>query len=151
MGRAKLGKNHKLYRNSATYASPTWVEITHVSDLMLDQTKGEADVSTRATGGDEAKVGTLKARSLDFTFLYREDDSANALDYTALSDSYENNTAIDMLIVNGVYSTPGTKGWRATMEVFKFSNDQKLTEASKFSVTMKPTDADNPPEPYTAP
>jgi hypothetical protein len=37
------------------------------------------------------------------------------------------------------------------MEVFKFSNDQKLTEASKFSVTMKPTDSDNPPEPYTAP
>jgi hypothetical protein len=147
MSRTRLGKNHKLYRNTGTYGAPTWVEIAEVSDLMLDQTKGEADVSTRATGGDVAKVGTLKERSLDFTLVLKDDDTDTR---DALEDSYEDGTSIDLLILNGPHTTPGNRGWRIEMEVFKLSNDQKLTEASKFAVTMKTTDGDNPPARYTA-
>ncbi len=32
----KLGLDAKLYRNTGTYDTPTWVEMTNVKDLTLN-------------------------------------------------------------------------------------------------------------------
>ena len=43
----KIGLEAKLYRNTGTYESPSWSEMTNVRDLTLNVEKGEADVTTR--------------------------------------------------------------------------------------------------------
>ncbi|GAB4138374.1 MAG: hypothetical protein Tsb009_06550 [Planctomycetaceae bacterium] len=57
----KLGMEAKLYRNTGTYALPTWVEMINVKDLTLNLEAGEADVTTRGNAGWRA---TIAARSL---------------------------------------------------------------------------------------
>ena len=54
----KLGMEAKLYRNTGTYALPTWVELTNVKDLTLNLEAGEADVTTRGNAGWRATVAT---------------------------------------------------------------------------------------------
>ena len=46
-----LSENAKLYYNSGSYASPTWVEICNVKDVTLSLEKDEVDVTTRCSGG----------------------------------------------------------------------------------------------------
>jgi len=47
----RLGLDARLYRNTGSYASPTWNFVQNVKDLTLNLEVGEADVSTRGTGG----------------------------------------------------------------------------------------------------
>ena len=63
----RLGMDAKLYRNSGSFGSPIWTEVTNVKDLTLNLEKGEADVTTRANGGWRATVGTLGSRHPDPT------------------------------------------------------------------------------------
>ena len=65
----KLGMEAKLYRNTGTYAAPTWVELTNVKDLTLNLEAGEADVTTRGNAGWRTTAASASsgrsARSLD--------------------------------------------------------------------------------------
>ena len=83
---AKLGLDAKLYRNTGTYAAPTWDIIGNVKDLTLNLETGEADVSTRANNGWRATVGTLKDASLEFEMVW---DSADT-DFTSIRDAFLN-------------------------------------------------------------
>ena len=56
----KLGLDAKLFRNTGTFATPTWNEITNVRDVTLNLEAGEADVTTRGNNGWRATVATLK-------------------------------------------------------------------------------------------
>ena len=53
-----LGLNAKLLRGAAGSTGST--EVKNVKDLTLNLESGEADVTTRATGGWRATAGTLK-------------------------------------------------------------------------------------------
>ena len=76
----KLGMDAKLYRNDGTYEVPDWVEMTNVKDLTLNNEKGEADVTTRASNGWRATVGTLKDGSVEFEMVWdTEDESFTAI------------------------------------------------------------------------
>ena len=66
----RLGMDAKLYRNTGTYALPTWVEVSNVKDVTLNLEKGEADVTTRANQGWRATVGTLKDASIEFQMVW---------------------------------------------------------------------------------
>jgi len=63
-----LGLDAKLYRGSGGSTAAT--EVKNVKDLTLNLESGEADVTTRATGGWKASAATLKEASLEFTILY---------------------------------------------------------------------------------
>jgi TP901-1 family phage major tail protein len=137
----RLGLDAKLYRNTATYATPTWDEITNVRDVTLNLEAGEADVSTRGTGGWRATVATLKDASIEFEMVW---DSADA-DFAAIRDAFLNRTAIDMAVMDGDITATGSQGLRAECAVTNFSRNEPLEEAVTVSVTIKPTFSVNPP------
>ena len=62
----KLGMEAKLYRNTGTYAAPTWVGMINVKDLTLNLEAGEADVTTRGNAGWRATIAALKDGSIEF-------------------------------------------------------------------------------------
>lgn len=141
---ARIGLNCKMYRNTGSYASPSWQEIKNVRDVSTGATKGEADASTRGTGAFEARVGVLK--DLDITFEMIDDTADTGGHIAAFEDSYINGTALDLAIMNGDITTSGSKGWRARFEVFQFDEQQPLKDVAKISVGIKITyDATNPP------
>lgn len=123
-----LGLNAKLLRGTAGATGTT--EVKNVKDLTLNLESGEADVTTRATQGWKATVGTLKDASVEFGILYDTEDS----DFQAFSAAYFNNTAIALFVTDGA----GT-GLDADFSVTNFSVEQPLEEALTVSITAKPT------------
>jgi len=138
----KLGMDAKLYRNTGTYETPTWVEITNAKDVSLNLEKGEADVTTRANQGWRATVGTLKDGSVEFEMVWDTLDAG----FTAIQEAYFDGTPLEVAVMDGDIATSGSQGLRATMAVTNFSRNEPLEEAITVSVTLKPTYADNAPE-----
>jgi hypothetical protein len=138
---SKLGLEAKLFRNTGTYATPVWNEITNVKDLTLTLEKGEADTSTRAAAGWKTSRGTLKEATVEFDMVWDTLDD----DFAAIRDSFLNGTLVDLAVLDGGSAVVGSQGFRSPCEVLKFTRNEQLTEAITVSVTLKPTYSANPP------
>ena len=137
----KIGLEAKLYRNTGTYESPSWAEMTNVRDLTLNVEKGEADVTTRGATWRLTRA-TLKDAGVEFEMLWDTADAA----FTAIQQAFFNGTSLELAIMDGDVAAAGSQGLRATFEVMNFSRSEPLEEAMTVSVTVKPTSADNAPE-----
>ncbi len=137
----KLGMEAKLYRNSGSYGTPTWAELSNVKDVTLNLEKGEADVTTRANSGWKATAATLKDASIEFEMVWDTSDAG----FEAIKDAYFNNTAIELAVMDGAIAAAGSQGLRASCMVTNFSREEPLEEAIKVKVTAKPTYAANAP------
>ncbi len=142
-----LGYNAKLYRNTGTHGSPTWVEMTNVKDLTLNMDLDEADVTTRGNAGWKANVATLLDGSIEFEMVYDPTDAS----FTAVQTAFFTRAAIEFAAMDGPIATTGSQGLKATCMVKQFSVEEKLAEALTVKVTIKPTYSVNPPAWYTAP
>ncbi len=71
----KLGIDAKLYYNTGTYETPTWVELTNVRDVTLSLERSEADVTTRANAGWRATAPTLKEATIEFEMQWDTEDA----------------------------------------------------------------------------
>ena len=140
-----LGFQGKLYRNSGTYESPTWVLVDNVGDLELPLEAGEANISVRSGNGFELVVPGLIKYGLNFKMVY---DPADA-NQTALRAAFFARTAIEFLALDQAVATAGSSGVRATMCVLKCSRSEALAEAMMCDVALKPTYAANGPAAYT--
>ena len=123
-----LGLNAKLLRGAAGATGTT--EVKNVKDLTLNLESGEADVTTRATGGWRATAGTLKEASLEFGILYDTEDA----DFQAFQAAYFSNTPISLFITDGAGG-----GLDADWSITAFTVEQPLEEAVSVSITAKPT------------
>ena len=138
----RLGMDAKLYRNTGTYAAPTWVEVSNVKDVTLNLEKGEADVTTRANAGWRATVGTLKDASIEFQMVWDTVDAG----FDAIRQAFFNNTPLEFAVMDGDIADPDSEGLRATFDIFNFTRNEALEEAILVDVSIKPTYADNAPE-----
>jgi len=123
-----LGLNAKLLRGTA--GSQANVEVKNVKDLTLNLESGEADVTTRATGGWRASAATLKEASLEFGILYDTEDA----DFQAFQSAYFSNTPLALFITDG-----NGGGLDADWSITAFTVEQPLEEAVSVSITAKPT------------
>ena len=131
----KIGLEMYLYRNSNTYASPTWVEVTNVKDLSFNLEKTRADMTTRANAGWRSQRGTLKDGGITFQSVY---DTADA-DYTAFESAWFDNTAIEFALADGDISTTGTKYIRMTTEINNLSRTENLEEGVMVDIEANPS------------
>jgi hypothetical protein len=137
----KLGMDAKLYRNTGSFASPTWNLIPNVKDLTLSLETGEADVTTRGNNGWRATVATLKDGSVEFEMIWDTEDD----DFTAIRNAFLNNTSLELAILDGLSSVAGSQGLRASFMITGFTRNEPLEEAITVSVSAKPTYSANPP------
>jgi hypothetical protein len=136
-----IGLEAKLYRNIATWATPTWVEIENVKDLSLGIEKSEAEASNRVSEWQTVR-GALKSGTVEFNMIYDPSDA----DWTAIKDAFLNNTAIDCAVMDGDITVADNEGLRAEFEVLKWSHTQNLEEVLMTEVSLKPRRTDNAPE-----
>ncbi|HUU36424.1 MAG TPA: phage tail tube protein [Vicinamibacterales bacterium] len=138
----KLGDEMKLYYCAAGIGgSPTWAELAIVRDVKLNTSKGEADVTTRASGGWKQTVGTLKDAGIEFEVVW---DTADA-GFQAVMDAYFDDTLIGLAVTDGPIETPGTQVFKADCAILKFDRNEPLENAVTVSVTAKPTYSTNQP------
>lgn len=146
MARLPLGLEAKAYINFGTTAAPIWREITVIKDVTLNLEKGEADVTTRGADGWEQIKATLKKASIDFNTIWldAEDESdltdADLMIFEELMEAFlDDNKTLEMMFLSGSFYKKGSRGLKATFDIFKFTRDEKLTEALGMSGTAKPT------------
>ena len=137
-----LGLNAKLYRNTGSYETPTWVVIDNVKDVKLNVEKGEADVTTRGGNGWKQTAATLKDASVEFEMVWDKKDAG----FKAIKDAFFNDTTIEVAVMDGDITEDDSEGLRATMTVTTFSRNEPLTEALTVPVTLKPASGAHAPE-----
>lgn len=139
----KVGLECKLYYNTGTYGTPTWVEIVNAKDVSFPASKGEAETSRRGSKF-KTRRGTLIDLSIDFQLIYEPGDAV----FAALFSAFLNSTPVELLALSGPVGTVGSEGWRATCEIFKNDGAQALESAETFDFSAKPTHSEHDPSWY---
>ena len=134
-----LGLNAKLYRNSATYATPTWVEVKDISDLMVSPSWASTKFGTRASR-IERGAKTLSG----LTFSGKIKAHLTDVDYVAFRDAHLSpDSVVDFMILNGAQTANGVWGYRGEMLVSIQSIDQGLQAKIYDDFELFPADSDN--------
>lgn len=139
-----LGLSGVLYRNTGSYASPTWVAIGDVDDLDMTFETDEADATTRGGGGDELVMPAISKKTVEFGMKYDKNDAQ----WQALQTAYFARSTIEFLVADATVAqspTPVAAGLRATFCITKFGRSEKLKEVMSTAVTLRPTPSANNP------
>ena len=148
----RVGHEQKLYYNTGTNASPTWVLVKRAIDVSVPFAKGRADVSRRESKWKKERGAQIEL-GLEFGYLYR---TGTDTVWAALLDSALNGTPIEFAVMDGLIATSGSRGWRAYYEVMDFPTEENLVDSKKYNVTCAHTDKEESstliePTMYTVP
>jgi hypothetical protein len=133
----RLGLEAKLYFKVGGVASVgPWVELTNVKDLTLSLETGEADVTTRATLGWKATIGTLREASIEWEMVWA---GATDAGFTAIKDAFFQGKLIGLAVMDGDIATTGNQGLHADCSITQFSREEPLAEALTAKITAKPS------------
>lgn len=139
----RIGLDGKLYRNTGTYASPTWTEIDNVKDVSFSCDADKADVTTRRSDGWKEYLMTLFDAGIEFEMVWDTEDA----NFTAIQDAFFSRGNLDIAVMDGDIAVDGAEGLRATVGVAKFGRKEPLAEAMTVDVSLVPVKNDNsPPE-----
>jgi hypothetical protein len=138
---ASLGILAKAYRNTASYGTPTWVEIDKIADLAVNPSWDEAEGGSR-----DSRVKKIAKTMLGIEITGRiKVDTADA-GYIALRDAMYTDIAIDLLILNGASDGNGNHGWRADWHVFEGGEDQAMGNRLYMDFVLRVADTANDPK-----
>ena len=129
------GLEGKIYYNTGTHASPTWVEVTRAINVSFSSSKGEADQSSRISEWKMQK-GTLI--DLEITVTYRKKQGTDTV-FDALQAAYFAGTVYEWAMLDGASTESGVQGIRAFCEIMSFGNTQDLEGAEEVEFSLKPT------------
>ena len=121
--RIPLGANAKMYIGNE--------EVKIARDVTLTLEKGEANVTTRGSGGWEEVLATNKKASIEFDILWDKQDSS----FKKLAKAFFDDEILEFKFLDG----EGGTGLHAWCGVFKFSRTEGLEEALMAQCMVKPT------------
>lgn len=117
---AKHGIDAFLGRNTATFGSPTWVELTCTVEVTPNGGWATADIKTRAS---RVMFGAKVGIDVGFTFRVLCDDSDAG--YVALMTAYRSLTAtVDLICLDGPTTTVGSFGYRFIAQISEGAQEQ---------------------------
>lgn len=142
----KIGLNAKLYRNTGSFAMPTWVEVTNIQDLDLVDSMDEFDATTRGSGGMAESEPTV--RNIEVTFNMKNNADTNMI---AFRTAYATRASVDLQILDGPIATVGSHGVRGRFKFHEFGKPQNLRDGQMLNLRAKPCpdDTNGPPTEVT--
>lgn len=149
-----VGQSCKLYRNTATVASPTWDALDSVGDVAIpDLQVGLAELKRRGNNFTK-NLGTLvQSFSLDAKIIALMDTTT----YGALKTNFLAKTAEEYAIMNGDITVATTTGMRCPLLIHQFPINQAQEEVvshdMKWAVAYyeSPSGTEIDPSFYTVP
>ncbi len=161
---AYSGKETFLYYNTATYASPTWVEIPRARNITINDGPALADVEFHGSS-NTSQIPGYSAFNGSFEYVRRR-TTASVPDevYDDLKAASENGYILDMMHLNQAYETgnpavtnPDAIGWRAPIILGQFAETANGGDPVVASIPCSLADAYDSSnnqiakEPYPAP
>ncbi len=134
-----FGYLDKLYRNTGSHGTPTWVEISAVKDLNFTIEPSEIDDSDRGSPWMKFGNGQINA-GITFQLNYRNGNPDHAvLVAAAIAGTVIEFAAMDQNIANS-----GAEGLRMFAKVLGYNGNQALADSTSFDVTLKPAYQEDP-------
>lgn len=130
---AKIGIKAAVYRNSGTYASPTWAAVPLTRDVQVSAPWDMADASSR---GSRVKLYAKTLMDITITITLRKDDADTQA--VAILAAAMGGTAVDFLVLDGLISVEGSSGFRGPMHVNFASEDQGAGSVIYTNYELKP-------------
>jgi hypothetical protein len=130
----KLGFRGRLYYNSATYNSPTWVLCDIAKDVSIPLEDDDVELDSRLSDF-HMSAGGLRKMGIEWSMIY---DPTNT-SVKGLVGKMWNRTNVDMLALDGAYTVSGNCGWRMVGALSMANKDEKLTEGQLYTFSLKPT------------
>jgi hypothetical protein len=127
------GIDCKVYRNSATYASPTWALINPVIEVTVNLENSAFDASNRDSNY-RLQLPALTDLSVDLRMHKDKDDA----DFLALETAAQARTTIDLLILDGLQTVATSDGWRIQGFFTSWNEAQPLEDAVAVDATFVP-------------
>ena len=126
----RVGVNQALFYNSATYASPTWVEVAAAIDVALDITRTMAEIKARSS----IWIGHLPAMAeAPLTFDMIGDTSLTP--FNVIRDAVIAGTLVDFAVCDdAAIATSGADYFRADYYLDSFGLKQGLEDGEKVDV-----------------
>ena len=129
----KTGHSMKLYRNTGTIVSPTWVELTEVGDVSIpDMSRGMAELKRRASDFTKNIASLIQSIAIEFRLWHGMD----ATNFDALQAAFFAGTVEQWAIMNGDIAVSGTEGLTMPVLIEQFPWDQPLEDVSGHDVRV---------------
>lgn len=139
----KIGMQCKAYLGGALLAGKdaaavaavtTWAELTNVTDVTLNLSTDEADVTTRGNDGWKQTVATLKDGSVEFKMNWDNTDAS----FSTIFQAWLTTTPVAAMFLTGARTVPGEDGLCSNYSITNCTREETLTGAVQASVTLKP-------------
>jgi hypothetical protein len=128
-----IGIKAKLYYNTATFGTPTWVHVTLVKDWTMNQKPNMAEVLDRSTKAVR-KVPTTYDISCGGSLRVVPDSAI----YLAFRTALLAGSVIDILCLTGLNTNNGEIGWRYEATVEDLTTDQGAANVMYDSIMLSP-------------
>lgn len=133
-----LGRDCILYRNTASFGTPTFAAIATVNDPQETAQRPTAEIRGR---GDDIVIEKPGARRSGYSF-----QSINVISDTgllALRTAYLAGTTVLLWFADGAAATVGTTGLHAEFYVTQFARNEPDEGAVVFQIEVKPASTTN--------
>jgi hypothetical protein len=137
----KSGEDCYAYTNSGTNGTPTWTTQGAIKDVTLGDEVGESEQSIRRNRPFVTSIPAQRKLRPKFKIPWIPTDDL----IIALLAAYQNQTAIDMVFLDGVIATPGSQGPRADWMVKTFPRTENLAEGQEIEIELCPALTANVP------
>ena len=142
----RLGFEGKLYFCAAGIGgNPIFTEATTLRNVTHNDSLGEHDTTSRASGGFKTTGVNLFEISFDGELAVNTDDPT----YVAFRTAYYARQPIGIAVMSGPITTPGVEGTYVDCVITQFNRDQQLTDGQVVKVSFKPAATANTPRRVT--
>ena len=133
-----------VYRNTATYASPTWSIVNPVIEVTIDSSVGTIDASNR-----NSTYRLMLAGLLEWSATIRFNKDKDDTDFVALETAANGRSNVDLLILDGVRTSTSSTGFRVQGFFSSWNESQPLEGAIEIDATIVPAAISNPIATFT--
>lgn len=133
MAEGLIGLDCYLYRNTGSYASPSWNLIDAAAEMEVTATAEAVDVSSRASNFKLFEQGQIELR-IKAKIPIRDADA----DIIALYTAFFARTAIEFTALSGPQGTAGSRGPRFKGKIVNLSRTEPLNGAVTYDMEVVP-------------
>lgn len=147
---ARRGLDDYTYRNTGTYASPTWVLMNNIKDEELGLKRTRIDSSIRGFSSIGTEVPGLLKIEPKWTMIYDQSDANLVAIQTAAWSATIAGNQIEFAFSDGAIAGSGIRYIRAFCAIFDISEPHPLDGIDVVNVEVGPTYNANAPTVNTA-
>src|SRR5262245_10116709 len=121
------GCNLKMYRNTASYTTPTWALVAEVEDVSIsDLARSIAELKRRASGFSLGLPAIIQLIKVEFKRWHGLD----ATEWTTFITRFFSGGVEEWAFMDGLIATSGSQGLRLANIISECPWDQALEDAS---------------------